>query len=270
MKEYTNELELKSILIRIKNARSKFNTSRSAYTKTDDSPKSELDNRLINKYIKWYKKVLNGESSAKARKVQADLKSRIIRYSESVCVDKKTYEKFGYIILLIIQNITKQGKFRGYSYQDDFVSDSVYRILKYLDNFDHTKVSQKSGQCVNAFAYISQIIHNSIVFVINKNKAFQDFIFEETFMKKIENGANPIVFEDVYREKPNLYVLETISNSENICSSIMKSIENNKENFKNKLFTLELKIVDYELDIDEIMFVEGLKRTYKNLKISRG
>ena len=35
-----------------------------------------------------------------------------------------------------------KGQFRGYSYQDDFVSDSVFKILKYLDNFDHKKISK--------------------------------------------------------------------------------------------------------------------------------
>ena len=69
----------------------------------------------------------------------------------------------------MIKNILKKPNFSGYTWKEDFYSDATYRVLKYLHNFNHTKTSEKTGQSVNAFSYISQIIHNSIVYIINTN-----------------------------------------------------------------------------------------------------
>jgi hypothetical protein len=70
----------------------------------------------------------------------------------------------------MVKNILKKPQFSGYTYKDDFYSDAVYKILKYLGNFNHLLISEITGTNVNAFAYISQIIHNSVLFIINKKK----------------------------------------------------------------------------------------------------
>ncbi len=70
----------------------------------------------------------------------------------------------------MVKNILKKPQFSGYTYRDDFYSDSIHKILKYLHNFDHTMISERTGLNVNSFAYISQIIHNSILFIIGKKK----------------------------------------------------------------------------------------------------
>ena len=155
---YTSELELKSLLIRIKNDRVDFGS----YT----------DNTKINKYVKWHTKINNKkyDSPTKRNIVKNKLKARIIELSEKTRIDTDSYERFGEIILLMIKNILKKPQFSGYTYKDDFYSDAVYKILKYLHNFNHTLISERTGQAVNAFAYISQIIHNSILYIINTKK----------------------------------------------------------------------------------------------------
>ena len=52
---YTNELELKSILIRIKNARIVNNTVNTAKTICVETRENTIKNRRIDKYIRWYK-----------------------------------------------------------------------------------------------------------------------------------------------------------------------------------------------------------------------
>jgi len=160
---YTNELELKSLLIRIKNKRK-------------STEFSEHENNKINKYIKYYKNITENKysDSSKKKKVKKKLKLKIISLSEQTQIDSKSYERFGEIILLMIKNILRKPSFSGYTYKDDFYSDAVYKILKYLDNFDHTLISEITGIEVNAFAYISQYIHNSIVYIIKTKKKDAD------------------------------------------------------------------------------------------------
>jgi hypothetical protein len=173
---YTSELELKSLLIRIKNKRNGII--------------DETNNQKINKYIKWHTAVNNKkyEFPSKRNITKAKLKEKIVQLSEITCVDTKSYERFGEIILLMIKNILKKPTFSGYTYKDDFYSDAVYKILKYLHNFDHKMISDRTGQPVNAFAYISQYIHNSILFIINTKKKEQDNIKKQISMELLNHN----------------------------------------------------------------------------------
>lgn len=203
---YTCELELKSLLIRIKNDR------------LYDFPKQK--NNQINKYIKWYKSITDKkyDDYKKFAKVKSKLRNKIIELSEKTSIDEKSYERFGAIILLMIKNILRKPQFSGYTYKDEFYSDAVYKILKYLNNFDHKIISEKSGNPVNAFAYISQIIHNSIIFVINTKKKEQEKIkkhIQDLNMDNLINFYNITVddtelhYERYY--KPEKFVEETVN-----------------------------------------------------------
>ena len=172
---YTSELELKSLLIRIKNKRNGLD--------------NEKDNKKINKYIKWHTAVNTKkyEFPSKRNLTKAKLKDKIVSLSVETSTDQKSFERFGEIILLMIKNILKKPQFSGYTYRDDFYSDAVYKILKYLHNFDHRMISERTGQTVNAFAYISQIIHNSIIAIINTKKKEQDNIKKQISMEHLNH-----------------------------------------------------------------------------------
>lgn len=160
--DYTCELELKSLLIREKNSKLEL--------QNNSIRTNKRINELINLFVKLntdkFQKSLN---SKKVKSLQNKIKDTIIKRSELVSIDRNSHERFGEIILLMIKNILKKPNFSGYSWKEDFYSDATYRVLKYLHNFNHTKTSEKTGQSVNAFSYISQIIHNSIVYIINTN-----------------------------------------------------------------------------------------------------
>ena len=178
---YTNELELKSIIIRIQTARKLNKTTGSSKTIAVNSPKNIRDNRKINKYIKLVSNLSKKSDIDKSRlqSFKAKVTDFIIKKSENTPIDNLNYERFGFIIMEMVRHILTKPQFRGYTYYDDFMSDSVFKILKYLDNFDHTIISKRSGEPVKAFAYISQIITNSIIFIISKNKKEQDFIKQQ-------------------------------------------------------------------------------------------
>ena len=172
---YTSELELKTLLIRIKNKRGEIGDAR--------------NNVRINKYIKLFN-LINAkkyENPQKRNKTKAKLKAKAIELSERTQIDTPSYEQFGSILLLMIKNILKKPQFSGYTYKDDFYSDAIHKILKYLGNFNHKLISEITGQPVNSFAYISQIMHNSILFIINTKKKENDRNKQQVSMEYVSH-----------------------------------------------------------------------------------
>jgi hypothetical protein len=179
---YTSELELKSLLIRIKNSREDMGTER--------------DNTKINKYIKWHtaintkKYAVADKNKMKSKLLKAKIKLKIVALSEGTRSDIASYERFGAIILLMIKNILKSPQYSSYTFKDDFYSDAVYKILKYLHNFKHKMISERSGVTVNAFAYISQIIYHSIWFIINSKKKDLMNLRKQIAMEYLNHDVN--------------------------------------------------------------------------------
>lgn len=241
---YTSELELKSLLIRIKNKRNGMS--------------DETCNRKINKYIKWHTAVNTKKYDFPSKRniTKAKLKDKIVTLSEITSTDQKSYERFGEIILLMIKNILKKPQFSGYTYRDDFYSDAVYKILKYLHNFDHKMISDRTGAPVNAFAYISQIIHNSILAIINTKKKEQENLKKQISMEHLnhEFQINPSDYSQ-------LKLWDDKKASEHTDVSIVETIELKK--IKTTLID-EIKKLE-----DEIEKVTRLNLYYpKDYKIS--
>ena len=264
---YTNELELKSIIIRIQTARKLNKTNGSNKTITVDSKKNISENRKINKYIQWASNIQkkNFKDTLKVKRVQNHIKEIVIKKSEVTPIDYKNYERFGAIIMEMVKHILTKPQFRGYTYFDDFMSDSVFKILKYLDNFDHTIISKRSGEPVKAFAYISQIIQNSIIYIISKNKKEQDFIKQQLSIQL--NNDN--LLEQWEVKTPKLQEKEIHIKAKNVIKRIYDLLEENKEYLKDKNNILVVKCKDYnDLDIDDLSGIESIKKVYKNFKFT--
>ena len=90
----------------------------------------------------------------------------------------------------MIKKILTKPQFSGYSFKDDFYSDASYKILKYIHNFDHTKTSKITGLHVNAFSYVSQIIHNSIIYIIGEHKKYNSRLQDEYEKYKALTGGD--------------------------------------------------------------------------------
>lgn len=264
---YTNELELKSIIIRIQAARKLNGTEGSNKTITVDTKQNVSENRKINKYIQWVSNAQkkNCRDPERVKEFQKRVRDFIIAKSEKTPIDHKNYEKFGFIIMEMVKHILTKPQFRGYTYYDDFMSDSVFKILKYLDNFDHTIISKRSGEPVKAFAYISQIIQNSIIYIITKNKKEQDFIKQQLSIQL--NNDELLESWEVY--KPKIQKKEFNIKAKNIIQRIYSLIEQEKEYLKdiNNILVIRCEDTD-DIDIDELCAIESVKRVYKNLKFN--
>jgi hypothetical protein len=233
--DYTNEVQLKSLIIREKN-------------KKNNNGTPELNNE-INSLIDEYVKDKN-----------IDLKNKIIELSEKTCIDDNSHNIFGNIILLMIKKILTKPNFSGYSWQDDFYSDSCYRVFKYIHNFDHTKTSKISGQDVSAFAYISQIIHNSILTIINsKNKEAKD---NADLIKEHED----MYYIDRESENESSYFKEKLRKVKTYDFNSPKSLieEIRKIDFEKDIIH-DINYSNYKINYDEYAEINEIIRKSKGL-----
>lgn len=167
---YVNELFLKSLCIRVKN--------KAIGEGTPDR------NRRIDQLVQTYVRLLDKKYqdpvlTRKKNILKEKLKKRIIKLSELTCSDDNTYNQFASTVLLMIKHILTKPQFSNYTFKDEFYSDATYKIVKYIYNFNHKKVSKITGKPVNSFSYITQIIHNSIIFVINQHKKQQSLCIDK-------------------------------------------------------------------------------------------
>lgn len=262
--EYTNELELKTLIMRIQNARRKYGTVCTSRTIPDNSPENILANRRINKYVSWRINVQRSKGDPKkVSRITSKLSDKAIKIAETTPVDKLNYERFGFIIMQMVTHILTKPQFRGYSYYDDFMSDSIYKILRYLDNFDHSKRSSISGQLVNAFAYLSTIIHHSIVYIIKKKKRDQMFIQDQINSKRAELG---MAIND-YTDYETGTTIEFVISEGDTVRKIKTCLEDNAEFLKDKKNTLIMEYCE-DLDIDQIVEIMEIKKKFKNVRLN--
>jgi len=258
---YTSEIELKSLLIRIKN---------------NKCERGELRlNERINKYIKLHKIVNENtdKDSAKRARLKRDLKERIIKYSEQTTIDDESFERFGVIILLMIKKYLTKPNFSSYTYTDDFFSDAVYKILKYVHNYDHTKISEITNQPVNAFSYITQIIHNSVLFILNTKKKENTQSKKQVEMENLNHSLQLKIIEIMQLPEFKMATEENIKNVY-LCDVLYLKYELMK--LKNDIEKFDRVNVfypkDYILEYDEMIElspmlqskVSIIRRTNKN------
>lgn len=244
--DYTCELELKSLLIREKNSKLKI--------QNNSIRTNKRINELINLFVKLnsdkFQKSLN---SKKVKNLQNKIKDTIIKRSELVSIDRFSHERFGEIILLMIKNILKKPNFSGYTWKEDFYSDATYRVLKYLHNFNHTKTSEKTGQTVNAFSYISQIIHNSIVYIINTNNQEIDITDKLSQTEGEELGIEKVKTLDKTTDSKKIsdkFVIEKDLLKDNSIFDLLSEFVESSNYDKDFNYTFEYP-KDYLITIDE-------------------
>lgn len=69
----------------------------------------------------------------------------------------------GECILLMAKRLAQKGNFVNYTFKDDMIGDAMESCLRYLHNFNPAKST-------NAFAYVTQILHNAFVRRIQRER----------------------------------------------------------------------------------------------------
>ena len=73
-------------------------------------------------------------------------------------------EVLGAMFLKLARRYTSKPNFVGYSFRDEMISESVYRMISQIDKFDVDHPSK------NPFAYFTQICFHQCLTMINKEK----------------------------------------------------------------------------------------------------
>jgi len=97
-------------------------------------------------------------------------------------------------ILRMVEKYGRMSNFSGYTYLDEMQSEAILTCVRYAHNFDRNKSN-------NAFAWITQIIHNSFVAVINDEKKEAQKKFELT--KELNPKLGKSDFHDIKLDDSN-------------------------------------------------------------------
>jgi hypothetical protein len=198
----------------------------------------------------------NWELREKYEKLLAEQKALIEKGADP----EYSRQKFGEIVLLINENLLKKPCFRNYSenWTEDFKSNAIYKIFKYINNFDPEKISKVTGRKISSFAYLTQITYMAFVEVINKRKKDNSDLMD-----------NMIPLQDL---KPEHFGYSKFERS----SSYYPNEEDERtyfiiDNVKTSLYD-QLKIIretndavhvtypaNYSLSIDEFTLIDSLK-----------
>lgn len=204
------------------------------------------------------KKYIDKHNKSKNQKYKRILRNYIIKISERTIIDKNSYERFGELVLLIIKNILKKPKFSGYTYRDEFYSDSTDKIFRYIKNFNHNLISKITGQPVNAFSYISQYVHNSILFIINTQKAETEAIqnFINSYNAEISEESNISKYENISKE----YIKEFTKIESKLITEIKNELDNlHQKNLGEYADFIFIYPSDYKINLEEYKEIIKLK-----------
>ena len=172
-----------------------------------------------------------------------DLLREIIKIQNDPKADKTMFATY---CMLIINNLRKRPQFSGYTtnWTEDYISNSIYKMLKYIHNFDHTRISKITNEPVSPFAYLTQIAKAAFLEVINKRKSEESHI-KETFQ---------------YQELESL-LRNVNSNIENQ-SSLGTSIEELENGIKEyNLRTMTLEGIKFDSVYDILLFLQNRGET---------
>jgi len=81
--------------------------------------------------------------------------------------------RLGEIILLTVDRVATQHKFRNYTYLDDMKAEATFQSIRGIIKFNLDKVNDK-GLKSSSFSYLTQIITNAFRQILNKEKKNRD------------------------------------------------------------------------------------------------
>jgi len=91
----------------------------------------------------------------------------------------------GTCFMKLVTNYSNKGNWRNYTYKDEMQSEAILTCIKYAGNFDITRTQ-------NAFAYFTQIVHNSFLQILSKEKGFAEL------KNKALSESNPYNYNNIH------------------------------------------------------------------------
>lgn len=197
--------------------------------------------------------------------------SELLVYAENIKISHVvSKEKFGIMLLLIIKNLGTMPSFSGYSdnWKTDFFSNAIEKTLLYLDNFDESLLSKRTGEKSKAFAYVTQICFNAFINIINIRKK-EELLLKDTISLESANldgirspSINQVKEEEILDIQEHLVTIKKI---EHLDKAILKGIKYIEES-NNILSVNRSNILEIEYLLKNTPIEEQNKDFYDFIK----
>ncbi len=111
--------------------------------------------------------------------------------------------RLGEIIVLTVDRVATQTKFRHYTYLDDMKAEATYQSIRGIVKFNLDKTND-AGQKSSSFSYLTQIITNAFRQILNKEKRNREIKDQAIEIALDAHSDIEINFESTRRRKERL------------------------------------------------------------------
>ncbi len=198
----------------------------------------------------------------------------VLEYAKTIILKPSvSKEKFGGMLLLIVKNLSSMPSFSGYSsnWKTDFYSNAIEKTLLYLNNFDTSFKSVRSGENSKAFAYVTQIAYNAFLNVIIERKKGEEALKDTISLESanIEGVRTRSIKEQNYKEiEPTEKYWLRAKNIKDINKKIIQGMDyilssneilENNDNRLMEILRLDEDTPDEEKTEDYYLYIMDLK-----------
>jgi hypothetical protein len=171
---------------------------------------SELRDEIDASKIKKEKalKELTEEWDKKIDAVSTDVEKNALKTEFETALERattKTYctPRLGEIVVLTVDRVATQTKFRHYTYLDDMKAEAIYQSIRGITKFDLDKTND-AGQKSSSFSYLTQIITNAFRQILKKEKKNREIKDQAIEMALNEHSDVEVDFESIKRKRERL------------------------------------------------------------------
>ena len=146
--------------------------------------------------VEWDKKI-DALSTEPEKVSMRDEKKKALEDAET-----KTYctNRLGEIVVLTVDRVATQTKFRHYTYLDDMKAEAIYQSIKGITKFDLSKTNE-TGQKSSSFSYLTQIITNAFRQILKKEKKNREIKDQVIEMALNEHSDIETDFDSIRRKR---------------------------------------------------------------------
>jgi len=164
---------------------------REEIAKSQEKKQQKIE-EIKKEYEKKIKECVDKECEDKLRK---EMNEKIEELdNKSFCTDR-----LAEMILLTVDRIGTEGKYRYYSYLEDMKAEAIYQSVKGIVKFDLNKTNDE-GKKSSAFSYLTQIINNAFKQIIKKEKKSSKA--KDSMIEKVVDESNvELEFDSIQRIK---------------------------------------------------------------------
>ena len=154
---------------------------------------------LKNLEADWDKKISEAKSDLEKEKIETEKEASMTTAST------KTHctPRLGEIIVLTVDRVATQTKFRHYTYLDDMKAEATYQSIRGIVKFNLDKTND-AGQKSSSFSYLTQIITNAFRQILNKEKRNREIKDQAIEIAMDAHTDIEINFESTRRRKERL------------------------------------------------------------------